>query len=256
MACSHPAPPPTADPSGTPSDATSGAPAPSSPPDDATPAAAPLPEAKVVLAEAVQALGGADRLAAVTSYHSQAKLRIEAQDLSAEIRTWWKDGDFYVENEMAGVGLTQLWKHGDEIWAQDPINGKRRLEGPEAAQTAWSASLSIAADWSRYFDTATTIARREDGGVELVDVQLLDARGNTLTLSFDADSKLLVQQRFVQHTPMGDIPVHITMDDYRSVDGVQTSFRSVTNMSVVEAVQTLETFETNVEIDVSKFTPP
>ncbi len=222
---------------------------------DRPPEADSLPAAEDVLAAAVAAIGGKDKVAAVTSFYSEATMTIEAQKLSAEIRTWWKNGDFYIENDMAGVGLTQLWKRGDEIWSSDPISGKRKLAGAELAQTAWAGSLSIAADHAKFFTEAKTTGRRTVGEAELVDVVLTDATGNVLTLSFDTSTKLLAEQRFTQATPMGDVPVHIVMDDYRPVAGLMTSHRTVTRMSVVEAVQTLDKFEVGVAIDDAKLTP-
>lgn len=222
----------------------------------AEPAPDPLPAAQDVLAAAVEAIGGAEGVAAVDSFYSEATMTIEAQNLSAEIRTWWKGGDFYIENDMAGVGLTQLWKKGDEIWSSDPIGGKRKLEGAEAAQTAWAGSLSIAADHARFFDEANTSGKRTSGDADLIDVALSDEAGNELTLSFDAETKLLVEQRFTQTTPMGDVPVHIVMGDYREVGGLQVSHRTVTTMSVVEAVQTLDKFEVGAKVDDAKLTPP
>ena len=224
--------------------------------DDEPDAEERLPTAEEVLAAAVDAIGGRDEIAAVGSFYSESTMTIEAQKLSAKIRTWWKAGDFYIENDMAGVGLTQLWKHGDEIWSSDPIGGKRKLEGTEAAQTAWAGSLSIAADYDEFFTKAKTTQRRTAGDTELLDVELTDAAGNVLTLSFDASTKLLAEQRFSQATPMGDVPVHILMQDYRDVGGLKTSHRTVTKMSVVEAVQTLDKFEVGVEIDDAKLTPP
>jgi hypothetical protein len=232
---------------------------------DATEPAEDLPPAEEVLEQAVVALGGRDKLEAIQSFYSEAKMEIPAQNLSADIKTWWKrssrpsgagGGDFYMENDMTGVGVTKIWKKGEEIWAEDPINGRRKLEGKEAAQTKWSASMSLAADWKEFFATAKTTGRsKTEDGAELIDVELTDADGTSVTLSFDAQTHLPRQQSFKQKSPMGEIPVRVTMEDYRDVAGVQTSFRSTTSMAIIEAVQTVEKFEPNVKIDDKKFTP-
>lgn len=244
-------PPATTDPS-----AAAPAPAPATDAADAPTAAADLPPAEEVLEQAVVALGGRDKLDAVKSFYSESKMEIPAQKISAVVRTWWKDGDFYMENDMTGVGLSQVWKHGEDIWSQDPINGRRKLEGKEARQSMWGASVSLAADWKRYFQTAETVGRRAEGETELIDVKLTDADGTEVTLSFDATSHLPVEQSFTQETPMGNLPIRTTMEDYRDVAGVKTSFRSTTNMAVMSAVQTVEKFEPNVEVDEAKFVPP
>lgn len=223
------------------------------------PAAAPqaeLPPAEQVLDEAVVAMGGREKLDALESFYSESKMEIASQNLSGEIKTWWKKGDFYIENEMDGVGLSQVWKKGDEIWSEDPINGRRKLEGKEARQTLWGASVSLAADWKDHFAKAETVAVRNEGESELIDVKLTDAEGTEVTLSFDAATHLPVEQSFMQETPMGNLPIHTKMSDYRDVAGVKTSFKSTTSMSVVTAVQTVEKFEPNVAVDDAKFVPP
>jgi hypothetical protein len=218
--------------------------------------AAELPPAEQVLEEAVAALGGREKLDAIKSFYSESKMEISAQNLKGDIKTWWKDGDFHIENEMDGVGLSQVWKKGDEIWADDPINGRRKLEGKEARQTQWGASVSLAADWKDHFAKAETVGLRSEGEAKLIDVKLTDAEGTEVTLSFDAATHLPVEQSFMQETPMGNLPIRTTMTDYRDVAGVKTSCRSTTSMSVVTAVQTVVKFEPNVAIDDTKFVPP
>jgi hypothetical protein len=221
---------------------------------DAAPAE--LPAAEQVLEEAVVALGGREKLDAIKSFYSESKMEISAQNLKGEIKTWWKGGDFHIENEMDGVGLSQVWKKGDEIWADDPISGRRKLEGKEARQTRWGASVSLAADWKDHFTKAETVGIRTEGDTKLVDVKLTDAEGTEVTLSFDATTHLPIEQSFMQETPMGNLPIRTTMSDYRDVGGVKTSFQSTTSMAIVTAVQTIEKFEPNVDIDEAKFVPP
>ena len=246
-------PPATAEPtSAAPAPATTDAPT----GDSADAPQADLPPAEQVLEEAVVALGGREKLDAIKSFYSESKMEIASQNMSGEIKTWWKEGDFHIQNEMDGVGLSQVWKKGDEIWSEDPINGRRKLEGKEARQTLWGASVSLAADWKDHFAKAETVGMRSEGDAKLIDVKLTDAEGTEVTLSFDTATHLPVEQSFMQETPMGNLPIHTTMTDYRDVAGVKTSFKSTTSMAVVTAVQTVEKFEPNVAIDEAKFVPP
>src|SRR5690606_25358813 len=150
----------------------------------------------------------------------------------------------------------QVWKKGDEIWSQDPINGLRKLEGKEAAQARWSSDPMLAANWNEYFDEAKTIGRSEDGDRSLVEVELSSKNDDRLVLLFDEATHLPAGQAFEQQTPMGSLPIRITVDDYREIAGVKFPFRSVTDMQLMSAVQITETLEVNVEIDDSKFELP
>ncbi|MCX4242463.1 hypothetical protein [Paraliomyxa miuraensis] len=222
----------------------------------AEPAEAPLPAADEVLARSIDAVGGADAIAKIESSYTEAKTEIKAQGISLVTRIWSKGKDFYVESDMPGVGLSQVWKKGDEIWSKDPINGMRKLEGKEAAQTRWSSDPMLAANWREYFEQAKTLGRSKDGERSLVEVELSGADGAKLVLMFDEATGLPAGQSFEQQTPMGSLPIRITVDDYREIKGVKFPFRSVTDMQLMSAVQVTEKLEVNVEIDDAKFEVP
>ncbi len=231
------------------------------PADDATAdgasADAALPEAEQVLAKSIEALGGADAIAAIASSYTESKTDIKAQNISMATKIWTQGTNFYVESDIPGMGLTQLWKKGDEIWSKDPIGGLRKLEGKEAAQARWSSDPLLAAHWNQYFDKAETVGRTEDGDRTIIEVQLTTADGEqTLGLLFDESTSLPAGQKFVQETQMGPMPIDIALEDYREVSGVMTSFRSVTSMQLMSMVQTTEKYEVNVEVEAAKFEPP
>ena len=156
---------------------------------------------------------------------------------------------------MAGVGETQAWKKGEELWTEDPISGKRKLEGLEARQSAWAATVSPVSEWKEHFDTVELGKTRTVDETEVVDL-LLKGDGFDVTLSLDAKSHLPVQQSFKQKSPMGEVPITITFEDYREVEGVKIPHRTLTSMSIATAEQTIETWEANVEVDESRFSPP
>ncbi len=220
------------------------------------PAEAPLPDAAEVLAKSIEALGGKAAIEAVKSSYTESKTEIKAQGLTLVTRIWSKGDNFYAESDMPGVGLSQIWKKGDEIWSKDPISGMRKLEGKEAEQARWSSDSLLAAHWNKYFDKAETIARSKAGDREVIEVQLSREGGDALVLLFDAETSMPVGQAFKQETPMGAMAIRITFDDYREIEGVMVSFRSVTDMQLMSMVQTTEKYEINVDVDDAKFAPP
>lgn len=218
-------------------------------------AAADLPSADEVLGKAIEAVGGKDKVDAIKTSYVESKTELKGQNMTFVTKIWTKDDKFYVETDMPGMGLSQVWKNGDEIWSLDPINGKRQLEGKEAAQARWSADPLLAANWNKYFDEANTIARSGEGDQEAYEVEL--SRGeDKLVLLFSVANGLPLGQRFTQETPMGEMPIKISYEDYREVEGVMTPFRSVTDMQVMSAEQTTDKYEVNLEIDDAKFVVP
>ncbi len=216
-----------------------------------------LPDAKMVLAKSIEAVGGAAAIEAIASSYTESTTEIKAQNFTVVTKIWSKGTNFYVESDMPGMGKTQVWKKGDDVWSKDVVGGLRQLEGAEAAQARWSADPLLAAHWEQYFDTATTVARTEEGDRTLVEIELSTADGEQkLGLLFDAESYLPAGQTFTQQTQMGPMPIRITFEDYREVAGVMTSFRAITDMQLMNAVQTTDKYEVNVEVDDAKFEPP
>jgi hypothetical protein len=215
-----------------------------------------LPAAEQVLEQGVVAIGGRELLDAIESYYSESRMEVTAQNIEASTKVWWKKGHFYSETDMPGVGMTRMWANADGVWSDDPINGHRKLEGKEARQAEWSTTLSLVADWQRFFVSAETTGRRTVDDMTLVDVLLTTEDGDEITLAFDEASGLLRQQLFKQESPMGLMPITVDIEDYQEIDGLKQPQRSVANMTVVDAVTTVEKFEINVDIDESKFQPP
>ncbi len=218
--------------------------------------AADLPDAEQILAKSIDAIGGKAALDGVKSFYYEGKVELLGQNIGGDVKVWWKEGDFYTEQNMAGVGTVSAGKLGDEIWSSDPITGLRKLEGKEAEQHMWASSLQLAADWKRYFDEAKTVAERQDDGKKVYDVELTAKTGGKVKMTFDAESGLQVGQTFDQVTPLGSMPISVKMEDYREIDGVKIAFKQVTDASIAKATQSITKLELNPEVSTARFQMP
>jgi len=245
-----PAPPPTAEPQ---AQATPAPPTPAAEPSSAKPQA--LPEAEAVLERAVAALGGRAALQAVQTYYSKATIEVVGQGLTTVVEIWWQRGDYYMRSDMQGLGVAHLWKQGDAIWADDPVHGKRQLEGEPAKQAAFDAELSLAASWRDHFASAQTVAEHAVDGKARVDVAFAEPGGMALTMSFDPESGLPTAHSMVRDTSLGVVPVITTFDDYREVGGILMPFRSMVSMALYESVLRVETFDVGVPIEPDRLQP-
>jgi outer membrane lipoprotein-sorting protein len=87
-------------------------------------------------------------------------------------------------------------------------------------------------------------------------VQGAGAGGATVTLFFDAESGLLVRQIRYVESPVGRIPTQVDYADYRDVSGVRMPFLwTVTWLDGRDAIQ-LTDVRTNVSIDAARFAKP
>lgn len=219
-------------------------------------AAVELPAAEGILERAVVAMGGKDAIDRVQSFYYRGTLEMKGQNIKGDLEIWWKGGDFFMVQVVPGFGEMRAGKQGDEIWAQDPINGLRRLSGVEAEQHAWASSLLLAAEWHRYFQTAKTIAAREVDGRKLYDVELGAASGLRVVMSFDAESGLQVGQSFEQITPMGTQPFEVRFEDYREVEGIKLAYRQIIDAKVQQVVQVITEVRLNADVDAAQFAYP
>lgn len=215
-----------------------------------------LPDAQLVLAQAVEAAGGAAAHESLHSYYLESRMDLPQQGLRGDTKLWWKDGKFHLEVVMQGVGPSSIWYDGTEVVAEDPFSGRRTLAGKEARQARWATSISLAHDWADYFASARTIARREHDGRSFLDVVLAADDGSELLMSFDATTHLLASQRFSQVSPMGELPVEIVVLEYRPLGALQHAVRTKTITSVVTADNEVTKFEPNVDIDDAQFAAP
>lgn len=215
-----------------------------------------LPDAKELLAKSVEAVGGKATLDTVKSFHLEGTIGAPKQNLTGKVETWWKGGDFYMVQTIPGLGINRSGKKGDVIWAEEPINGLRKLEGKEAEQHMWASSLLLTADWEQFFDEATTVAEREVEGKKVYDIELSAKSGAKLTVTLDAKSHLMVEQSFKVHSPLGSMPVTIRSTDYREVDGMKIPYKQVTDASLMELTQELSVVELNAPVDESTFAMP
>lgn len=217
-----------------------------------------LPDAATLLAEVVEASGGAAKLDAITSYRAEVKLEILGSGISGLGYSVWKDGDFYTEAELAGVGRISQGAKGGKPWVNDPIQGLRAQTGKEAAGALAGTSLNLAHAWRKHFDKAETVKVEESGGKKFALVQLTSAAtGFEMTMRIDLADKRVVSRSFKQPSPMGEVPVEETLLDYREQDGLWFSFQQVADMKLQKMQSTMSKLQLNpAMIDASKFAMP
>ncbi len=216
-----------------------------------------LPDAEKLLADSVEAMGGAAKFAALKSFYSESTLNMGSLGLTGVAKIWWRaPGDFYNESEMPGVGQTKMGGAGGKVWADDPISGQRTLSGKEAEQGMWAATLCLACEWKQHFKSAKTTGVTEVEGKKLAEISLTSPLGDVVVMRIDLESKMPVSQSFTQVSPLGSMPVTVHFKDVREVEGLKIPFQQMVDASLTQAVSTTTKIEFNVPIDETKFVMP
>jgi photosynthetic reaction center cytochrome c subunit len=246
--------------------------------DDVIPAAQGGPSAEQILDKYIQAVGGAQRLAALTSYVAKGtSVGFGGFGGEAQVQIFAKAPDqrtMIVEYTEAGRGNAVRSFDGRVGWLRTPLSviGEYELSGSELEGARLDAQLSFPGQIKRVLTnpragSQTTIsdlpAPSSQGAVPMFGqdrlVQVIQGSGarNTLvTLYFDNASGLLLRMVRYGGSPIGRIPTQIDYGDYRDVGGIKLPFSmTFAWLNGRDAIQLTEV-QTNVPIDPVRFGRP
>jgi len=226
------------------------------------PKAPPGPPADEILSKYILALGGAERLSAVTSvaakgtyegfetYHQKVPIELFAK-VPAQFTI--------VVHTQNGVRTTTLNGSAGWIAAPDkpvpllPMTADE-LDGARLdADVFFPAQIQQALSNWRVGFPVTTI---EDKEVQII--QGTGAGRSRVKLYFDKESGLLVREVRYVETIVGTSPTQVDYSDYRSSPGagVKLPFRWTVTWTDGQANIELQDVQTNVSIDAAKFAKP
>jgi photosynthetic reaction center cytochrome c subunit len=251
-------------------------------PDDVIPQVPGAPSAESILDKYVEAAGGAQRLAGLTSFVGKGtsvsfggfggggdvELVAQAPDKRATI---------IIFKEETGRGDQIRAYDGRTGWLRTPLNvlGEFQLTGTDLDGARVDAQLSFPGQIKQILTNLrtgppTTIADLPaptsqsvlQQGLALDQTHVVDVvqgtgpRGLLVTLYFDRQTGLLLRELRYGSSPIGRIPTQIDFADYRDVNGVKFPFRITFAWLDGRDSIVLNNITTNVAIDAAKFGRP
>jgi hypothetical protein len=236
-----------------------GAPPPDEPGEPFTQAAG-QPSADQVLDKYVQALGGAQRLASISSLVAKGSYRgFDDQDNGAlEIFARTPGLRTTIVHSRSGDSTTTF--DGRAAWIAAPETEKPvpllAVTGQELDGVRLEAELWFPARIKQALGKWRVGARIVINDREAQPVQGTTAGGATATLCFDAESGLLVRLVRFSESPVGRIVTQIDYADYREVAGVKMPFRWTVSWLDGRSTFELSEVQPNLPIDAMKFAKP
>jgi photosynthetic reaction center cytochrome c subunit len=232
--------------------------------DDAVEQAPDAPSADQILDKYIEAIGGAARLAAITSFVAKgtssgygpesAKRPIEIYAKAPAQRSMI----IHTDN-----GDSTTTTDGRAAWISAPLRpvAVLPLSGGDLEGARLDAALSfpgrIKQALGRWRSGAPSII--DDRRVQVVQGTIAggsSAGGSIATLYFDPETGLLVRMRRYAASPVGRMPTQFDFSDYRDVAGVKMPFKwTMTWLDGRENVE-LSEVQPNVPIDAAKFAKP
>ena len=251
-------------------------------PDDVLVQSPLAPSAQSILDKYIQAVGGAQRLAGLTSFVGKGtsvgfggfggggavEIVAKAPDKRATIILF---------KEETGRGDQIRTYDGTTGWVRTPLNvvGEFQLVGGDLDGARFDAQLSFPGQIKQILTNVksgppTTItdlpapasqsSLQQDvtlGQTHMVDVvQGTGPRGLLVTLFFDQQTGLLLRELRFGNSPIGRVPTQIDYADYRDVNGVKLPFRITYAWLDGRDSIVLSEIRTNVPIDETKFGRP
>jgi photosynthetic reaction center cytochrome c subunit len=245
-----------------------------------SPPGAPSPDS--ILDKYIQAIGGAQRLAGLTSFVGKGT--------SVGFGGFGGGGDVEIVAKAPDKRATIiLFKaetgRGDQIrtydgrtgWVRTPLNvlGEFQLVGSDLDGARFDAQLSFPGQIKQILmnlktgpPTSITDLPAPDsqaslqkdvtlGQTHVVDVvQGTGPRGLLVTLYFDSQTGLLLRELRYGNSPIGRVPTQIDFADYRDVDGIKLPFRITFAWLDGRDSIVLNEIKTNVSVDEAKFGRP
>lgn len=220
------------------------------------------PGADQVLDKYIQALGGAERLARVTSFVATGAA-IGYGDLGG-------NADFTLAakapNQRAILISYKDTQRPSSSWTFDGRTGwiktprglfsEYELVGGELDGARLEAQLAFPGAIKQALTNWRGSATRSIGDRDFVVVQGSGPRGFLATLYFDPKTNLLSRVVRYSPSPIGRMPTQIDYSDYRDVSGVKFPFEYKFTWLDGRYTAKLNKIETNVSIDAAKFGRP
>ena len=216
---------------------------------------APLPAPEAVLAKYLQAAGGAEALAKVTSRVMKGTLT-GFGDKAAPVEILAKAPGKRISTVTRQQGESKTAFDGEHGWLGSSGRPARDMAGPENVAARLDARFALPAELPTLFKELKTRRGETIDGKKSIRVVGVNPGAPPVEWSFDAESGLLVRQKRYVETPLGRNPTEVTYADYRTVDGITLPFRwTVARPSGRFTIQ-VEEMKQNVPVDDAAFVKP
>ena len=233
-------------------------------PDDLVVASVPgLPKPDAIIDKYLQALGGAERLAGVTSFTATGtSIGFGGFGGGGAVQIYAKAPDqrtTIIEFKNApGRDASIRSYDGKTGWNKTPLTvlGEYQLSGSELDGARLDAQMAFP---SQIKSILTNLRTLQPATINDRDVDAVQGNGPGrlfATLYFDKETGLLTRMVRYGNSPIGRLPTQIDYADYREVNGVQLPFRfTFAWLDGRDAFQ-LNDVRINVPIDAAKFGRP
>jgi hypothetical protein len=229
-------------------------------PDEISQPAIGAPPADQILDKYLQALGGAQRLAAVTSIVGKGTYRAYDDFELSPLEYYAKAPNQSSTVQHSANGDLTITHDGRNAWMAAPADVRPyqlvEFSGGDKEGVGLDAILAFP---GRIKQALTGWRVGPDSTIDNQDVQIVQANtpsGFLVKLYFDMKTGLLLRSVRYVETPVGRVPVRVDYSDYRTVSGVKVPFKWTSTWTDGRTVFQLNSVQLNTAVDPARFAKP
>lgn len=207
---------------------------------------APLPSGADLVARHVAAIGGEAAWRAVTSSRATGTVELPAQNIRGTIEMLSaRPARSVLRIDIAGLGRTEVGFSDGIGWMLDPMVGPSLVTGAALVQMKNDTHFDAALHPPDLIASVATIARVEFDGRQAFKATVTYVTGQTQDEFFDADTGLMIGTEGTNDTPMGKVPMKVTLRDYKTFGAIKLPTRVIQSALATEQHFVIEAVELN-----------
>ena len=212
-----------------------------------------LPDINTVIDKYINAVGGKSSFEKFKTRITTGEITTSAS-MKEQVVMQQTAPDKYVIQTSSDQGITLEGYNGSQGWIKLPYYSGI-LDDDDAIDVKKSGEF--------YKETGiTAYTKLKVTGMQKImehkayEVRGVDNLGNFVKLYFDTESGLLLKEIYYKPNPFGSIPVEISYDDYRDIDGVKLPFTIINHTSSSLETLKINEIKNNVSIDDENYNMP
>lgn len=229
----------------------------SAPPATAQESAEKLPSAEEILDKAIESMGGRAAFERLQNRVSKGRFEVPAQNMKGTLVSYEAPPlRSYTVIDLPPVGKAESGSDGTVFWEMSAMQGARVLEGDEKAMKVRDARFNAPLHWRELYPKVECVGRETVDDIPCYKVVMTPAAGAPQTAFYAVKNCLPLKILMTIKTPMGELPVEVRLEDYKTVDGVLLHHKVVQRMMGMEQVVIIESVEHNVDLPADRFALP
>ena len=220
-------------------------------------AAAELKTGEAVLDNFVQATGGAEAYSKLHNMMMKGTMSMAAMGLKGAVTMHAAEPNkASLTAEIAGVGKVVEGTDGTNAWAFSAMQGPQLKKGEELEDSLRESFFHKESEWRSLYKSVELNGTEDLDGKPAYKLVVTPKSGAPQTEYYDQASGFLVRHKSVRKTAFGEIPVDVTISNYRKECGVMLPHMMVQSVAGQKIEMQIDSIECNGQLPADAFQPP